>query len=163
MASTYPLVPTTSLPFAEELVEAATAEAEADADRVAEFLRELGMLRPGESSVHLSADLLLFLGAVLRLNYWEESGLQVHRDVGLPTASKILADAIRSVTETGKAVYPKELCNVVNALFIDRFAWHGRRDLDAAVVLDSFDEDAALDALAELLWSQRLADRGGTG
>ena len=130
------LAPTKSLPFPPELVGAAAAEAEADADRVVEFLRELGMLSEGHSPLFLSADLLLFLGAVLRLNSWEEVGLRVHLDAGLPTATKILADAIRSAMELGRAVYPKELSHSVTALFIERFAWHGRRDLDAAIVVD---------------------------
>ena len=163
MASTYRLVPTTSLPFPVELVEAVALEAEADADRVVEFLRELGMLRAEHPPVYFTADLLLFLGAVLRLNNWEELGLQIHLDAGLPTATKTLADAIRSVGELGKAVYPKDLPKAVTALFIERFAWHGRRDWDAAFALDALDEETAVDALAELLWSRRHAERGGKG
>ena len=34
-------------------------------------------------------------------------------------------------------------------MFHEHFAWSARRDLDAPVVLESMDEDAALDALAE--------------
>ena len=108
MASTYPFVETSSLPFPVELVEAVAAEAEADADRVAEFLHNLGLLSTEQPRVCLSADLLLFLRAVLRLNSWEESGLQIHLAAGLPSASKALADAIRSVGQQGKPVSPRD-------------------------------------------------------
>jgi hypothetical protein len=40
-------------------------------------------------------------------------------------------------------------------LFAERFAWHARRDLGADVALDTLDDDAALDALAEFLWAVR--------
>jgi hypothetical protein len=39
--------------------------------------------------------------------------------------------------------------------FVERFAWHGRRDWNAAVVLDPLEDDAALDALAEFLFKHR--------
>lgn len=163
MASTFPFVETSSLPFPVELVEAVAAEAEADADRVAEFLRDLGLLSAEQPRVCLSADVLLFLGAVLRLNSWEESGLQIHLAAGFSSASKALADAIRSVGQQGKPIYPRDLSKAVTALFIERFAWHGRRDLDAVVALDFLDEETAMDALAELLWSRRHAEGGGKG
>ena len=51
----------------------------------------------------------------------------------------------------------------VMSMFIDRFAWNGRQHLDAPVILDSLDEDIALDALAELLWRRRQIERGGEG
>lgn len=40
-------------------------------------------------------------------------------------------------------------------LAIKHFAWHGWSDLDADIALDEIEEDAALDALAELLWETR--------
>jgi hypothetical protein len=41
------------------------------------------------------------------------------------------------------------------ALFVERFCWNGRNELDADIILDKADEEAALDALADFLWMNR--------
>jgi hypothetical protein len=42
-------------------------------------------------------------------------------------------------------------------LAVERFAWHGQRDLAADVAVDDLADDAALEALAEYLWAGRHA------
>jgi hypothetical protein len=48
-------------------------------------------------------------------------------------------------------------------LSVERFAWHGPRDLAADVALDELTDDAALDALAEYLWATRRAGTATDG
>ena len=155
MANIPDVLPFPANSFPDDLIVAVAREAEADADRVAEFLRYLGLQPTAEKPLGFSRDQLLFLGAVLRLASWEEAGVPIHFSVGLPPASRILLDAIRSAQQ-GHGAYSKELSHVVHKLFIDRVAWHGR-DLGGVVELGGLDDETALDALAEFLWSRRRA------
>jgi hypothetical protein len=98
---------------------------------------------------------LLELGAALRLLKWEEGGLGIHREAGLPAAHDSLKSAFLTVAKEGTIPDGGQLSRRVLRLFVERFAWHGRRDLGAAVSLDDLDQDAALDALAEFLWANR--------
>jgi len=145
-----------------ELIQATAIEAARDADRVGLFLRERGLLPAPGHTLQLPAEFLLALGAALRLLEWETGGLRVHRDAGLPDAEKALDDAFLNLGAAGGAADRNRhaLAPRVVALFADRFAWHGRRELDADVILDDHvDEDALVDALAELLWVARHGGR----
>jgi hypothetical protein len=97
----------------------------------------------------------LYLGFALRLLIWEQCGLQVHRDAGLPPAREILRDVFLSPGDPAAAARTAQLPGQVMALFIQRFAWAGRRELGTAMVLDHVDEDLALEALADFLWNHR--------
>lgn len=146
--------------FHPELVEAAAREAARDAENIALFLRELGFVPSADRPVRLPPAFLLHLGAALRLLVWESGGLRVHQDSGLPSAEQaiIAAFGLLDGASEAEAQHPVELARKVVALFADRLAWLGRRDLDADVVLDDHvDEDALVDALAELLWDARHA------
>jgi hypothetical protein len=160
MANTSDVLPFPTNSFPDDLVAAVAREAEADADRVVEFLRYVGFELTAEKPIGLSRDQLLFIGALLRLRSWEDAGVPIHFSIGLPQASKILADAIRSAQQ-GRGAYPKELSHVVHNLFIDRVAWHSRRDLGGVVELGGLDNETALDVVAELLWSRRRAEGEG--
>ena len=147
-------------PVPEELSEAVAREAARDAENVALFLSELGFRPSDDRPVRFPAAFLLALGAALRLLTWESSGLRVHQDSGLPGAERAIIDAFGhlDVTAEVEVRHPAHLPRKVVALFADRLAWHGRRDLDADVVLDDdVEEDSLLDALAELVWSARHA------
>lgn len=144
--------------FHPELAEAVAREAARDAENVAVFLRDLGFVPTVDRPVRLPPAFLLHLGAALRLWAWESSGLQVHLNSGLPRAEGAIVDAFGSLAHELKAEgpHPAELSRKVLALFAGRLAWHGRRDLDADVVLDDHDDDdTLLNALAELLWDAR--------
>ncbi len=135
-------------PFPEELSEAVAREATRDAENVAVFLRELGFVPSAGRPVRLPAAFLLDLGAALRLLVWESNGHRVHQDSGLPMSEQAIIDAFGhlDVTAEVEARHPAHLSRRAVALFADRFVWHGRRDLDADVVLDDHvDEDMLLD------------------
>jgi hypothetical protein len=163
MANTSEISTATIDLFPEELRSAIALEAEADADRVALLMRELGHDPSPSKPLVMDRELLLFYGAVLRLHSWETTGIVIHRDRGLPSACELLTKAARALVEEGKRPDGTGLTIDVIDMFIENFAWHGRQHLDAPVVLDSLDEDMALDAMAELLWRMRLVDRGGAG
>src|ERR1700730_3348789 len=72
--------------FPPDLIHAAPRDAARDADRVAAFLDALGLApagrRPQDPPLGLPADLLLGLGAALRLLLWERVGIRAHREAG---------------------------------------------------------------------------------
>src|SRR5205085_993171 len=116
----------------------------------------------------LPADFLLDLGAAMRLLAWEQAGLTLHRESGLPpaaeAATQVFLDAVPSAA--GRRWPNLWLCKAVLRLSVDRFAWAGGRDLRADVLLGFPDEDALVEALAGFLWDHRSPppsdDRGGT-
>lgn len=151
--------PTSASPFDPVLVEAVAREAACDAEAVALFLHQFGFVPTAERPIRLPARFLLHMGAALRLLAWEEGGLRIHRDEGLPAARSAIIDAFaRYGPSPGEAPSAIDFARQVFALFVERFAWHGRRDLEADVLLgDLADEDALVDAVAEVLWRARHA------
>jgi hypothetical protein len=133
--------------------------AEADAVRVGEFLRKSGIAPQQGQSRSLPAAHLLDLGAAMRIAAWEEAGLDVHRQVGLPVARDaiclVLLSPLRANRVPDKAAPNPSLLTAVLRLLIERFAWSGCRDLGAEVVLDSPDEDSLVEAIAQFLWAHR--------
>jgi hypothetical protein len=144
-----------------DLLDSLVREAELDAHRVAVFLSVLGIAADPDRPIRLPRGSLLALGAALRLLEWEDNGLNVHRDAGLPPAHQALLDALRSLNSGAddEARGTHHLSRRVVALFAERLAWHGRRELDADVALDELDDEAMLEALAEFLWASRQAGR----
>ena len=153
--------PAKILPVPDELRAALVIEAEADGDRVGLFLRALGYDSSPGKPLFMDREVLLFLGAVLRLESWEKAGIPIHRNIGLRPATEILTDAARALAEEARRPDGTGLGIQVTKMFVEHFAWGGRHQLDAPVVLDALDQDKALDTLAELLWRRRLAERGG--
>ena len=141
--------------FACDLVTAVTVDAARDASRVVFFLDALGLEATPEKPMSLPSRFLLQLGAALRLLDWEAQGFSFHRAVGLPEAREVIRHAFGSLNDS--TVDWKDLCVCVLRLSLERFAWHGWRDLAADVAVDDLDDDAALDALAEYLWATRHA------
>jgi len=140
-----------------ELVAAVAEDAARDADRVGQFLRTLGLGGSPDRPVRLPAAFLLELGAALRLGDWEQRGLQVHREAGLPSAQQALRDVFQaSSTSPGPAAAPHErLVYRIVVLFAERFAWNARVELDADIALDEADEEQLLEGLADFLWDHR--------
>jgi hypothetical protein len=154
----------TSLP--PDLIAAVAQEAADDADRVGQFLDVLSenpvfswwIQRPRRLPASVLLE-LMYLGFALRLLIWEQCGLQVHRDAGLPPARDILRDVFLAPGDPAAAARIAQLPGQVMALFIQRFAWAGRRELGTAMVLDPADEEQALEALADFLWDHRYLDQ----
>ncbi len=138
-----------------EMVAAVAADASHDADLVGLFLHYLGLRRTPEKPLAVPFGFLLHLRAVLRLVLWEAEGLFYHRTTGLPDAAGAIRDAFMSLVNPNAD--PTPLWQTVLRISVERFAWHGRRDLDADVALGDLIDDAALDALAEHLWAFRHA------
>jgi hypothetical protein len=144
--------------YPEELVTAVAIEA--DADRVAALMLAMGYNLTPSKPLVMDRELLLFYGAVSRLHNWEAVRISIHRGRGFPPACEILTNAARALVEEGKRPDGSGLAMDVMNMFLENFAWNSRQNLDAPVVLDSLDEDVALDALAELLWRRRMTERG---
>src|SRR5262249_48991571 len=136
-----------------EMVSAVEADAGRDADRVAMFLDALGIRGTPDQPKPIPHKFLFHLGAALRLLAWEARGFTFHRAAGLPRARQAIRDAFNALGEPDAD--PTQLCLAALRFSVERLAWNGPRDLGADVVLDELTEDAALDALAEFLWTAR--------
>jgi hypothetical protein len=137
-----------------DLLQAAVLEAERDAHRVGRLLTHG---RP-KSQMALPAWFLCGLGTALRLLEWEGAGIDAHLRAGLPSARQALQDLSRMARREAQPDVVERIRALpgrVTALFIERFAWSGRQQLDADVVLDAADETIVLDALADFLWDHR--------
>ena len=140
-----------------ELLLAVAEGAERDAGRVIEFLAGVGLAPEAGQVRRLPADLLLDLGAALRMLSWEYAGFAAHLEAGLPHRAG--CDPPRLPRRRGRRNPPpaRRLCEAVFRLAVDRFAWAGHRDVKAEVLLDVPDEDALVEAMARYLWDHRHA------
>jgi hypothetical protein len=161
MANSTQVLSATPNPFPEDLVAATAREAESCADWVILLTRHLGYDASPVKPIVIDREVLLFLGAVLWLHSWEIAGISIHCEAGLPRAADLLTNAARALAENGTKPDGSGLSKRVMRLFVENFAWDSRGDLAVPVVLDGLAEDMAVDALAELLWSRRRAERGG--
>jgi hypothetical protein len=72
----------------------------------------------------------------------------------------LLAAATASSPQPGRLEgLARELALRVFSVWVEHFAWHGREQLGADLVLGEAEEDALADALADLLWDNRDALR----
>jgi len=147
--------------FPPELVRAVAHDAACDADLVVVFLDALGLspAGPDQPPRRLPAWFLLELGAALRLWLWECHGMRLHREAGLPPAEEALRGVFGRLTAPAadQPAGGTPLSRRVLALFVEHFAWSGRADLDADLVLGEVDEDALVEVLANLVWAHRAA------
>ena len=147
--------------FPSELTTAVMADAARDADRVGRFLADLGLRGSPEKPRVLPERFLLHVGAALRLLSWVEHGLLFHGRAGLLEVLQAIQQDLQTLHRPD--ANPCELYTAVLRIFVERFAWHGRGDLDADVTLDDLTAEAALDALAEHLWANRHAGTATDG
>jgi len=144
-----------------ELIRAVADGADRDANLVVQFLEALSQTPAGsllaKRPLHLPADFLLRLGASLRLFCWEQSGIAIHRRMGLPSARQALRNVFQSLADPQVAAQADDVCLWVVVLSTEAFAWAGRAELDAELLLGDMDEDSLVDALAEFLWTHRHA------
>jgi hypothetical protein len=92
------------------------------------------------------------------LGLWEQSAISIHRDAGLPPAPDALRCVLARLMSSSRHAGSNEdtpLIVEVTRLFVDRFAWSARQDLDADVLLGGADEDCLVDMLADLAWEHR--------
>jgi hypothetical protein len=161
--------------FPSALLQAVAHQAARDADLVALFLDELGcrLALRGEGAVpaHWPSGLLLGLGAALRLLAWERNGARALLPVVLPDSREAIRDLFAPAAREGERpgrlqALAHELTLRVLRVWLEHFAWHGREEWGADLVLGAAEEDALVDALAGLLWENRHAldaREGGEG
>jgi hypothetical protein len=150
--------------FHPDLLRALALGAARQAEWVGSFLEEIGLAPvgrgPQDRPPRLPADFLLSLGAALQLLLWEQLGIPVHLDHGLPPARQALLDVFR--TAAGQAEPEafeciRSLASRVLVLSVEHFGWNAHVELGAEVVLGEADQEALLEALADYLWAQRGA------
>lgn len=139
--------------FPPDMVNAVTAAAARDADAVGLFLQQLGLTGTAQQPLTLPAGFLLHLAAALRLSRWETQGFCFHHAAGLPPPDQAICDAFDALVDAN--ANPTEFCIAVMRLLLERFAWNGLRDLNADIALDELSDEAALDVLAQFLWTHR--------
>jgi hypothetical protein len=108
--------------------------------------------------IPFSLPFLADVGAALRLKVWEASGVQVHREAGLPAADVALCHVMQSLLANESLPWPPPadaLCRRVLGLWMDHFAWSGPVELHADIVIDVANEHALLEALADFCWVHR--------
>ncbi len=147
--------------FPAELIERVELQAAEDAEFAAALLRELGLTNSDGVSRPLPADLLLVLGAAMRLKAWEEIGLDLGSE-GLPSSTEVIQGAFE---EAMARLQSQELrllptippiCLSVMHVTVRMLAWTGPRDIRAEVLLHDPDEDEFVAALADYLWRNRV-------
>jgi hypothetical protein len=141
-------------------VAAVTAQATEDARHVALFLKSfenhVGIHRAPDEPLRLPLEFLVRLAAALRIFVWEVQGLTPHLDANLPDSDTAFHDAF--FPDKNADVPFDNLMVQIMGVLRDQFAWRAGPDMGADVVLGRIDDaavDAALDSLANLLWSQR--------
>jgi hypothetical protein len=143
-----------------DMVRWAETAARDDADAVGTFLRDAcGIRGTPDRPVRVPLQLVLDLAGALRLHAWEQVGTDPRQFPGLPDLACALRDVVRQVRpdldDSGTGLPPGELAARVFDVHLDFFAWCGRPELGADVILGPADEEAVLDALADFLWRYR--------
>jgi hypothetical protein len=143
--------------------------AEQNAARIATELREqlvscgLAVVSPGGDAKLLCVPaqyqpvLLLELAAAIQIEHWEVQGL--HSVLGpLPTfrdAVESIRNRFISCPASFLSLANAQLCHVVNNAFCSSLAWEAEPILGATVAVRIENLDSVLDAITELLWTER--------
>jgi len=137
-----------------ELIAAVMSMAKDDADAVIECLKLMGI----PSGTLLPAGFLLGLAAILRVIVWEDQGILIHLESGLPDARQLLRDlftpvfrnAIDDLIRFGFGVWYWVL-----ELRTTRMAWGGANMIGADVLVGEVNEEIFVETLAQFLWVHR--------
>jgi hypothetical protein len=109
-------------------------------------------------SCPLPAGFLLDLGAVIQLALWEDAGLTVHIEAGLPT-SDVAAKELERRAKLGPSAFATvtrlDLWFKVKEIWAEHFAWQGEEMFGAEIALARIDDDVLVNALADFLWRNR--------
>ncbi|MCE9565052.1 MAG: hypothetical protein K8U57_23725 [Planctomycetes bacterium] len=145
--------------YPQELIAFATNEAGRDAIDLGDFLAAAGLAPPPGETRGIPKGILLDLGAVVRLRRWEAAGYSIHLDAGLPSAREALGGVIRTLIIAAEKPAVLALAGALGRavfdLMITRFAWAARIELGADVALDTQNDDALVEAMAQFLWAHR--------
>lgn len=113
--------------------------------------------RPGEAVLRIPASFLGGLAFVHRAHRWEAGGFFEHRALGLPTAADLLGELMRLAAGPSWDGLDRFFRSLIPGFVAvaHRFAAQGHRLLGAEVALGEPDEDALVEALAQLCWANR--------
>lgn len=106
----------------------------------------------------LPTGFLLELGTVLQLKIWEQQGLREFLPADLPTFAAAMADLHRRVTTNPLAfqsIESNRLGQYVLQVELERLSWAAPELLEADMVITDVDDDALVEAVAQLLWVHR--------
>jgi hypothetical protein len=145
--------------FPYEFLAGVRRQAQMDAKMVIYFLEALANEYPElgwqKKKPSIPMSVVVGLGAALRMWLWEDHGIQIHREAGLPSAVEAVKDVFRSPMDSGAAARTAELPARVMALFGERLAWEAPPG--TPVLLGDIDDDD-VDAVADFLWRHRHDD-----
>jgi hypothetical protein len=145
----------------ESFLRAVLTEAYRQADLVGAFLVNIGFCppphrrRPGDTRA-LPEDMLLKLGALVRIYQWEQADMMPHLRADLPSSEQLLDD-IRAETQGEPLRFSGEQVNrdVLKA-FLRQIAWTRIEGTTADLALvPSVATEQLLDRVAKLLWRYR--------
>ena len=144
------------------LLAKAQAEAEQDADDVADFIRRAALRcsakSPKRQAVELPREALLGLGLALRLHRWERIGLPIHLAFGLPSATEVMRFVTAHMQGPQLEQFIKALLAAVTQTVSDYLLWSSPDSNDCVemVIAGAADEDVLLDAVVELVFQAAL-------
>ena len=145
--------PTPALAAAvERTVRVVAGEAERAASGACAVLQALGLLG---SPVPIPLDLMLKLGAMMRIYQWEEAELTQFLHAALPPAERVMNDVLHPAPGEGGAEFDgRELAQRVFRTWYRQFAFDHVAP-GAEVVITGIDPAAVVAQLAEFLWRHR--------
>ncbi len=111
-----------------------------------------------EGAIGLPIQFCVELAAILQLHAWEEAGLRGFLPADVPSCEEALTDLVhrtRTAPQDFTGAGGVQLAPLVIFAWVTRFAWAAPNFLQADVVLGQADEDALVDAMANLLWKHR--------
>jgi hypothetical protein len=148
--------------FHPAVIAAVRENAERQACMVAELLHALDprLKEAGLSSgaAGLPAGFLLELGAICQLVIWENEGLRSVLAADVPSADEAILELNREAAEAPdqfQSPMNRRLGARVMQVWLERFSWAAPDLLQADVVVGEVDEDALVEALAQLLMDHR--------
>ncbi|WP_020476088.1 hypothetical protein [Zavarzinella formosa] len=133
--------------------------ANAAADRVGSYLRNLGLTPPPGKTRRLPGWFLIDLGSALQLLEWERSGVTDLLPGLFPPAEEFLLDTWRAVRDP--VIRRRRPDEALARRIMTTNRWHlahADRVQFPGVVVDAADEEALADSLARFLWDMRHAD-----
>jgi hypothetical protein len=139
------------------------SEAERVACRAALFLDEIfKQLNPTVPAAQriFPRSFLLNLCTGVWLLYWEDHGISIHVEAGLPPAMQVLSETFagfRPNDDADRWSRAVQLAYNVTWLFAEHIAWHGHAEVGGEFVVGEVNEDVLLESLAQLLWHHRHA------
>ncbi len=134
------------------------AEAEQDADDVAEFVRRAAIRCSAKSpkcqAVELPREALLGLGLALRLPRWERIGLPIHLAFGLPSATEVMRFVTAHMRGPKLEEFIKVLSTALTQVVSEYLLWWSpdSKDCVEMVIAGAVNEELLLDAVVELVF-----------